>query len=57
MTKTIEMWETYWYLALQDGRDSDTDYDTEEEAKAALKKIPKEFRRSMCVMSGRRRLM
>jgi hypothetical protein len=50
------MYETKWYHAYQDGPADNVEYDTEEEAKTALKKIRKDLRRGTCVMSRTRQI-
>jgi hypothetical protein len=46
--------ETVWYLAVQDGRADNVEYQTEAEAKAVLKKLKRSGRsdlyRGHCVM-------
>lgn len=42
MTKRIVMIERKWFFNLQDGRESNQEFDTEAEAKAELKRRKKE---------------
>lgn len=50
MTKKIVMYETRWYFTLQDGREGEG-YETEAEAKAALKKLDPSIRRAYHITS------
>ncbi len=45
------IFQEQWYLAYQDGACDDVRYETEQEAKAALKKLGKLGGRGICVMS------
>lgn len=47
----LQIIEIKWYLAFQDGPADNEEYNTEAQAKAALKKVSPSLRRSMCIMS------
>lgn len=51
MTAELIVRETKWYLALQDGRADNNEYDTKKEAEEALKKISKNTRHGICIQS------
>lgn len=55
MTVKIVMLETKWYFTAQDGREGDG-FDTEAEAKAALKKLSPSIRRGYHITSVTRQI-
>ena len=49
----VEIYKTIWYLAYQDGRADNIDYNSYEEAKAAFDRIGD---KSTCIRSERKRV-